>query len=135
MAKKECVCCICDKPIIDNNYFDMGTNGMRHRTCGPGTKIWEAKFGASPLTDLLQKKSKQKNKKKRVPPAQDPVRRAIKEFCGREKYLRYMDSVNKSIDCDWQISATIGGKKITHSRSQGYIDPDLLYQQLTKGGK
>lgn len=133
MAKnKETLCSVCNKPILTSaECFSMGSGGWRHRICGPGSKEWTAKHGLSEIGVMLQKGKRSAQ----TPKTKDPIKQAIKEFCGREKYLRYMDSVNKNIECHWQISATISGKKITHSRDQGVINPELLYQQLTKGGK
>lgn len=124
-------CGVCGKPITEKDPFPYLEGTYRHRKgCGPGSKLWVEKHGLSEIGATLQGKTKEAPVRQK----DDPLRRAIKEFCGREKYLRYMDSVNKHIDCDWQISAVIGGKKITQSRSgQGVIDPELLYQQLTKG--
>lgn len=129
--KPKDICGICGKPILEKDPFPYLDDTYRHRACGPGSKAWTAKHGLSKIGALLQKKVKEPTPKRKS----DPIRQAVKEFCGREKYMRYMDSVNKSIECHWRISAMIGGKEITHSRDQGAIDPELLYQQLTKGGK
>jgi len=136
-AKEVVLCEVCGKPILEKDPFKM-YEGYRHRKeCRPGTPAWSAKFGDSDVTKMLSKKPP-----KRLPSdspgkvaASDPIRRAIKEFCGREKYMRYMDTVNKNIECHWSVEAIIGGRLIKHSKDQGVIDPDLLYQQLTKGGK
>lgn len=124
------ICGICGNVILEEGPFAY-MDGWRHRKCGPGSKEWTAKHGLSEIGAMLQKGKRGTQ----TPKIKDPIKQAIKEFCGREKYLRYMDSVNKNIECHWQISATIGGKKITHSRDQGIIDPELLYQQLMKGSK
>jgi hypothetical protein len=130
-TNKILICEVCGKSITEKDPFKL-IEGYRHRKgCGPGSKAWTDKFGNSDINRLLTKKTKPVVIREKF----DPIRRAIKEFCGREKYLRYMDTANKNIECDWTISAMINGKKITHSRAQGCIDPDLLYQQLTKGGK
>ena len=139
------ICVVCGKPIVGNDCFSMGTSstpggtsGYRHKKCGPGSKQWKEKFpqtSESEIVKILEKYNKRgagaSGKAGKTSAAKDPIKTAIKEFCGREKYLRYMDTVNTTI-INWTISTEICGRKITHSREQGCIDPDLLYNQLVK---
>ena len=127
------ICGVCGLPILEKDPFPYLDNTYRHRKCGPGTKAWTAKHGLSKIGELLQKKVKDPAVKKSRVVKKDSICSAIRELCGRIKYMTYMDSVNKNLVCDWCIETTINGKVIKFHKSQGVIDPDLLYQQVMKG--
>lgn len=122
-------CCICGKPLIDNEAFRT-PEGYRHKKCGPGSKEWAKKHPETsdrPIVRMLAGKTPEGEKKptpKRK--ATDPTQQAVKEFCGREKYMRYMDTVN-STKIEWEIYSQELGIKQTSAEPP--LDPDTLYRQ------
>lgn len=132
MAKPDITrCSVCSKPILSNNdCFDMGTDGLRHRKCGPGSSQWKAKFGDPKGPAALLDKAKEAKaaaRSTKVSQAKDPLRQAIKEFCGRIKYMVFMDSINKT-KIEWEVySQTLG---IKHTSAEPPPDPEKLYEEL-----
>lgn len=119
-------CTVCSEPILDNNdCFSMGSNGWRHKRCKAGSAAWIAKYGESEISKSLSRRTKGSAK---APKVVDPIRQAVKEFCGREKYMRYMDTVNKTV-IEWEIYSQELGVKQT--KCEPPLDPEVLYAQLT----
>lgn len=127
-------CAICDRVIIGNDAFAMpGDMGHRHRKCGPGSKAWLAKFPDqenNPIGKLLARRAKPPKPPKVYTPA-DLTRRHIKEFLGRIKYMLYMDTKNNN-PIGWRVETTINGRDLTFKRGDQPLDPEVLYEQLTK---
>lgn len=140
MGKTTTVCKICNQAIVDNNAFAYGVGddkGWRHRSCGPGSKAWKKKHGNSEITDLLTKRRKKgdgttnpTNIPNIVNFKKDPLYRQIKEFCGRDKYMRFMDTVNKN-HFDWSISVTINGHELIQTNGDPPLDMETLYEFLS----
>lgn len=123
------ICGVCGKPITGNDAFAYShpdTDAKwRHKKCGPGSKQWTAKHGKSKIGALLEKKSA---RPRTVSTKQDPLHQAIKEFCGRIKYMVFMDSMNKT-KIEWEVySQTLG---IKHTSAEPPPDPEVLYKQLS----
>lgn len=128
------ICGVCRKVITESDpfcYTDPNDPDIkyRHRACGPGSKAWSAKHGTSEIGELLS--HKKPKKAPRLSAAKDPVHQAIKEFCGREKYMRYMDTVNK-FDIDWTIEVTVNGHHITQTKADAPLDVSMLYKQVNE---
>ena len=135
------VCLVCGTFIANNNdCFAMSTRdghpGWRHKKCGPGSKAWKLKFpdgGNAQIREMLEKKRTPKKaggQGECVLSAEDTARKAIKEFLGREKYLRYMDTVNKNTIL-WSIIMDINGHVISQNRLSAPLDPEVLYGQVS----
>lgn len=52
------ICCVCDKPINNNNNdcFSMGSDGYRHKKCCVGSKAWTTKYGLSEIGKMMESK-------------------------------------------------------------------------------
>lgn len=125
------ICVVCGKPITGPDCFSMGSEGYRHKKgCGPGTKAWKTKYptGNPEIRRLLEPKAKD-GQSKALAKKDDPIRQAVKEFCGRIKYMMYMDIVNKN-PVSWTVSATINGHELHFCCGDQPLDPEALYKEL-----
>ena len=121
------LCVVCEKPLLDNNdCFSMGSDGYRHKKCKPGSSAWVAKYGESEISKMLS------TKKTRVATSKvaDPIRQAIKEFCGRDKYMRYMNTVNK-FKVGWVLVIEVAGSRLESSDLSIPPDAEDIYAKLT----
>lgn len=129
------LCVVCGKPLLDNNdCFSMGSDGYRHKKCKPGSSAWKAKYGESEISKMLAPKKRSGGQSKPGSAASlkaDPLRQAIKEFCGRVSYFTYMDTINKS-DIKWSVEITVNNITLTHTKGDQPLNPGALYEKFRK---
>lgn len=127
-------CCVCNKPILDNNScFSMGSEGYRHKKCCVGSKAWKTKYGLSEIGKMMESKSYKPDAGPLTKSAEknDPIRKAVKEFIGRIKYNSYMDTTN-SAHFNWSVQGVINGHMVSYVSGDDKPTAEGLYETVRK---
>lgn len=115
--ERQTPCSICGKLIVGNDCFSMGSDGFRHKACGPGSKAWKLKYpvGNVEIRALLDKPHTPKpapgpltQKATQTSLKLDPIYRDCAAVLARWKYLRYMNTV-RILDLGKQLWHGTGG--------------------------